>query len=178
MKRFAKTFALLTLALALLLSQLAVAEPDEGNEYDFEPPAPAEAPSVEDFSENYFAVLTGLEAGSAGASLKTAVAASQVCAFAVAHDLYNPDVEPLRANMLAAFGAMDEDDQALFWQNFDAVRALLDDCLEDYEANRVVFEDAGVTETMDEVMYDPLNRLAWSNLRDHTLTMGNDTNVG
>ena len=45
---------------------------------------------------------------------------------------------------------------------------------EDY----VVFEDAGVTETMDEVMYDPLNRLAWKNLRDHTLTMGNDMNVG
>ena len=31
---------------------------------------------------------------------------------------------------------------------------------------------------MDEVMYDPLNRLAWENLRDHTLTMGNAMNVG
>ena len=26
---------------------------------------------------------------------------------------------------------------------------------------------------MDEMMYDPLNRLVWENLRDHTLTMGN-----
>ena len=178
MKRFAKTVALLILALALPLMQVAVAEPNEGNEYGFVPPAPAEAPSVEDFSEKYFAVIIGLEAGSAGASLKTAVAASEVCAFAVAHELYNPDVEPLRANMLAAFEAMGEDDRALFWENFEAVRALLDDCLEDYEANRTAFEDAGVAEAMDEVMYDPLNRLAWKNLRDHTLTMGNDMNVG
>ena len=111
-------------------------------------------------------------------SLKTAVAASKVCAFAEAHALYNPDVEPLRANMLAAFEAMSAEDQAAFWQGFDAVRALLDDCLEDWEARRPQFEDAGVADAMDEIMYDPLNRLAWENLRDHTLTMGNDTNVG
>ena len=178
MKQIAKNVALLTLALALLLSQMTFAEPNEGNEYDFEPPAPAEAPSTEEFAEGYFAVISGLEAGSAGASLKTAAAASEVCAFAEAHALYNPDAEPLRANMLAAFEGMDEEEQTLFWQNFDTVRALLDDCLEDYEANRAVFEDAGVTDVMDEVVYDPLNRLAWENLRDNTLTMGNDMNVG
>ena len=80
--------------------------------------------------------------------------------------------------MLAAFEGMSAEDQAAFWQGFDAVRALLDDCLEDWEAVRPQFEDAGVAEAMDEIMYDPLNRLAWENLRDHTLTMGNDTNVG
>lgn len=111
-------------------------------------------------------------------TLKTAIAASEVCAFAEVHELYNPDVKPLRANMLAAFEGMSEDDQAAFWQGFDTVRALLDGCLEDWEGSRALFEDAGVAEAMDEVMYDPLNRLAWENLRDHTLTMGNDTNAG
>ena len=177
MLKIAKTVTMLMLALALLLSQLAFADPNEVNEYDFEPPATAEAPSAEDLAEGYFAVIAGLESGTAGASLKTAIAASEVCAFAVAHELYNPDVEPLRANMLAAFRAMDEDEQALFWENFETVRALLDDCLEDYEANRAVFEDAGVAEAMDEVMYDPLNRLAWENLRDHTLTIGDGEDV-
>lgn len=147
-------------------------------DYDFEAPEPAEAPTVEELTEGYFNVLANLESGTAGASLKTAIAASKVCAFAEAHELYNPDVESLRANMLTAFESMDADGQAAFWTSFDAVRALLDECLEDYEANRAIFEDAGATEAMDEVMYDPLNREAWKNLRDHTLTMGNDENVG
>ena len=144
---------------------------DGGDAYDFEPPAPAEAPDVDAFAMGYFDVIVKMEQGAA-------LAAGDVCAFAEAFELYNPDVEPMRANMLAAFEAMGEDDQARFWENFEAVRALLDDALEDYDANRAVFEDAGVAEAMDEVMYDPLNRLAWRNLRDHTLTMGNDMNVG
>ena len=170
-----KNWIALMLALLMLWGFAALAE--DGND-GFEPPAPAPAPTVEEFAEDYFALLMGLEAGTAGDSLKTAEAAAKVCAFLVAHDLYNPDVEPLRANMLAAFEALDADAQEAFWQGFDAVRALLDDCLEDYDANRPLFEDAGVADTLDEVMYDPLNRLAWENLRDHTLTIGNDMNVG
>ena len=145
---------------------------------EYEAPDPAEAPAADEFAAGYFRVIADLESGTAGASLKTAAAASEVCAFAEVYALYNPDVETMRANMLTAFESMDADEQALFWENFEAVRALLDDCLEDYEANRAVFEDAGVAEAMDEVMYDPLNRLAWENLRDHTLTLGNDMNAG
>ena len=170
MNRRTKIIAALLLALALL-AQAACAETDAG----FEAPAPAEAPSAQALTEGYFSVIAGLESGTAGASLKTAVAAADVCAFAEANALYNPDVEPLRANMLAAFEAMDEEGQAAFWTNFDAVRALLDDCLENYEGNRGVFEDAGVAEAMDEAMYDPLNRLAWENLRDHTLALGDSS---
>ena len=151
----------------------------EGKEdVDFERPAPSKAPTAEELTEGYFNVLANLPFDTAGASLKTAVAASKACAFAESYALYNPDVETLRANMLEAFEAMDEDGQTAFLKAFDVVRALLDDCLADYEANRAVFEDAGVVDVMDEVMYDPLNRLAWENLRDHTLTMGNDMNAG
>ena len=147
---------------------------EEETRDDYEPPVPAEAPTAEELTEGYFAVIAGLETDSAGMALKTATAASEVCRFAEAHALYDPDEESLRANMRAAFEAMGEDGQARFREGFEAVRALLDDSLEDYDANRVVFEDAGVTEAMDEVMYDPLNRLAWENLRDQTLSMGSD----
>lgn len=133
-----------------------------------ERPAPAKAPTAEELREGYFDVLASVQEGTAGATLKQAVAASEVCAFAEAHALYDPDAETLRANMHEAFEAMDADRQAAFWEGFDIVRALLDDCLEDYDAQREVFEDAGVAEVMDEMMYDPLNRLAWENLRDHT----------
>ncbi len=143
--------------------------------YAVEAPAPAEALTAEEFAEGYFKALSGLESGTAGASLKAAGAACQVCAFAVEHDLYNPDVEAMRANMLTAFEGLSPEEQTAFWQGFDSVRALLDECLEDWEAQRPLFEDAGVAEAMDAVMYDPLNRLAWENLRNHTLTMGNET---
>lgn len=185
MKHISKTVLLLALALLLALTAFSAfaesatdAAPEATAADGIEPPAPAQAPTVEELSEGYFNVLSGLESGTAGVSLKTAIAATKVCAFAEAHALYNPDVEPLRANMLAAFEGMSAEDQAAFWQGFDAVRALVDDCLEDWEARRPQFEDAGVADAMDEIMYDPLNRLAWENLRDHTLTMGNDTNVG
>lgn len=143
---------------------------DEGA---FETPERAPAPTADEFAEGYFAVLTGLEEGTAGASLKTAHAAAEVCAFAEDYNLYDPDVEPMRTNMLEAYDSMSEAEQEAFWTGFNAVRALLDDCLDDYEANRAAFEDAGVADAMDAIMDDPLSRLAWENLRDHTLTMGN-----
>ena len=192
MKTVSKAVFLLALALLLALAALsasaerAVNPPDGASDSvsdaaavdHTESPAPAKAPTVEALTEGYFNVLSGLESGTAGASLKTAIAASEVCAFAQAHALYNPDVESLRANMRAAFEAMRAEDQASFWQGFDAVRALLDDCFEDWETVRPQFEDAGVAAAMDGIMADPLNRLAWENLRDHTLTMGNDTVTG
>ena len=137
----------------------------------FESPAPA--PSAEAFAERYWAVLAGLETGTAGASLKTAAAAEKLCAFAVENELWNPDTEALRANLLSAFEGMSAEEQAAAQAGFDAVRALLDACLEDWQAQRGLFEDAGAATAMDEVMGDPLNRLAWENLRNHTLTMGN-----
>ena len=172
---------IMLLIAALLFIQMACAEPSvavEGTDgaaaVPCDVPDSAEPPTVEALAEGYFGVLSRLEFGTAGISLKIAVAASEVCSFAVDHDLYNPDVAPLRANMLAAFEGMSEDEQAAFWEGFDAVRGLLDDCLEDYDANRAVFEDAGVIDAMDTVMYDPLNRLAWENLRDHTVSMENE----
>ena len=162
---------------ALIRFGSASSDEEEG-EVEDGVPEPAEAPTAEEFAESYFQVIAGLETDTAGSTLKTAAAASEVCAFAEAHELYNPDVETLRANMLEAFEALSGDEQALFWKNFEVVRALLDDCLEDYDANRAAFEDAGVADAMDEIMYDPLNRLAWETLRNHTLTLGNDEDAG
>ena len=192
MKPILKTVLLLAMALLLALAALSASAqsavnpsdgasdwaPDAAAADHTESPAPAQAPTVEALAEGYFDVLSRLESGTAGASLKTAIAASEVCAFAQAHALYDPDVESLRANMRAAFEAMRAEDRAAFWQGFDAVRALLDDCLEDWETVRPQFEDAGVAAAMDGIMADPLNRLAWKNLRDYTLTMGNDADVG
>ena len=183
MKSIAKRIVLLALVLVLALVITAGAcgevnspavDPAPGEAQS----VPAQAPTAEEFAEGYFSVVAGLETGTAGASLKLAIAASEVCAFARAYRLDALDAAPVRANMLAAFEAMDGDGQALFRENFDAVRALLDDCLEDYDANRGAFEDAGVADGMDAAMRDPLTRPAWENLRDYTLAMGNAANAG
>ena len=166
-----KRILMLMLCLALLGGCTVLAE--EAAEA-METPEPIPAPTVEVLAERYFESLADLEIGTAGASLKTAEAAERVCAFAAEYALYNPEVDALRANLLEALEAMDDARQEAFWQGFCAVRALLDDCLDDWEANRPLFEDAGAAEAMDEVMYDPLNRLSWQNLRDHTLTLGNE----
>lgn len=130
-------------------------------------------PTAEAFEFAYFRMLAGLETGTAGSSLRAAEAACDVFSFAAFNGLDNPDIELLRANMLEGFSYLDEDEQAAFWQGFDIVRELLDNCFDDYEANRAVFEDAGVADMMDMLMEDEVYRTAWENLRDHTLTMGN-----
>lgn len=132
-------------------------------------------PTADTFELAYFRMLTGLETGTAGSSLRAAEAACDVCSFAAFNGLDNPDVEQLRANMAEGFAYLGEDEQTAFWQGFDIVRELLDNCLEDYEANRALFEDAGVAEMMDMFMEDENYRTAWENLRDYTLTMGNET---
>ncbi|MBR1708601.1 MAG: hypothetical protein IJ719_07230 [Clostridia bacterium] len=138
-------------------------------EPDFDAPAPVEAPPAEELREGYCNILVNLEHESAGAALKRAVAASEVCAFAEKHSLYNPDAGQLQSNLIIAFEGLDDHDKAAFLEGFGAVQALLDDCLKDYEANRSLFEDAGVAMSMDMIMDDPLDRLAWENLRDYTL---------
>lgn len=178
MKKILAWFLLLSIffgACALAEGSLREAPPETPGS---DVPKPLPAPSKEAFAEKYFSTLASVEAGSAGASLKTALAAEKVCAFAVEYELWNPDVEALRANMLSGFESLDADTQAAAQAGFDTVLTLLDDCLKDWEANRPLFADAGLAEKMDAVMYDPLNRLAWENLRDHTLTMGNDPAAG
>ena len=130
-------------------------------------------PEPEDFVEEYFNVIGGIEQGTAGASLKQAEAACDVALFAVDYEMWNPDVDALRANMLAGWESMTDEARAAFDANFMDVVSLIDDCLNDWEAVRGVFEDADVAEEMDAVMYDPLNRLAWQNLCGYTLTLGN-----
>ena len=130
-----------------------------------------EAPTPEAYAERYIAALMNLEVGTAGASLKSAIAASEVCAFAMEYRLWDPEMLDMGDGLAAAYRDLGEDERAAFRQGFDAVRALIDDCLADYEANRAMFEDAGAAEAMDETMYDSLGRLAWENLRDGTLAL-------
>ena len=172
----------LALCLALILGASAMAEEsglnDEAAAEAVETVEALVPPTADEFVERFFSRLANLEVGTAGASLKTAIAASDVCAFAMEYGMWDMETLTAEDNLLAAYETLGEDERTAAAEGFDAVRELLDGSLEDYEANRPLFEDAGVADTMDEVMNDPLNRLAWENLRDHMLALGTDENVG
>ena len=131
-------------------------------------------PSAEELAEDYFRVIGAVEQGTAGSSLKLAQAAAEVTAFAADHELWDPDIEALRANMLDGWESLADEERSAFDANFMSIVELIDGCLEDWDGSKAVFEDAGVTEQMEMLVFDPLNRLAWENLCAHTLTMGND----
>ena len=130
-------------------------------------------PSAEELADGYFRVIGGVEQGTAGASLKLAQAVADVTTFATDYALWDPAIETLRANMLEAWESLSDEERAAFDGNFINVVELIDSCLEDWESNAGVFEDAGVTEQMEMFVFDPLSRLAWENLCAHTLTLGN-----
>ena len=127
-----------------------------------------EAIPVDELTEGCFKVIAGVEQGTAGASLKLAEAVCEVGKFAGSYDLSEVDDDNLSVCVLMALVEFSDDEQAAFGQNFDSVSALLDACFEDWDANRAVFEDAGVDEDMDALVADDAARLSWEKLRDST----------
>lgn len=132
-----------------------------------------EAPSVEDFCEDYFLPANSWHPGTAGSSLKLAAAACEVLEFAEDEDLWNTDIPAMRDNMLKAFESLSDDDRAVFDENFMSIYALIDSCFEDWESNRGMFEDSGTAGKMAALLADPMVKVSWEVLRNHTFTMGN-----
>lgn len=127
-----------------------------------------DAPSPVAFAERYFREIAPLPIGTAGASLSLAGAAARVCAFAADFRLWNPGVDGAWENMLEAWETLDAEDRESFLENFERVSSLIDACLEDWDAYRGLFDDAGAAQQMEATVYDPLNRQAWQNLREYT----------
>ena len=130
-------------------------------------------PSAEIFAEFYFRVVGGYHKGTAGASLEEASAACDVLCFAVGNELHLADIEELRANMLEGWESLSDEERADFDANFADLDALLKSCFEDWDSVRGRFEDAGVSETMDDVLSNEMAGECWEILSAHTWTLGN-----
>ena len=140
--------------------------------------APAEeeaapVPTAEEFVEEYFHVIGAYHSGTAGSSLKRALAACGAVRFAAAHAINAVDHEQLRAGMLSAWEGMSDEERGDFDSNFIEIVRLIDACRADWEAEKGALEDAGVGEEMAALLNDEAAREAWSTLCAHTLTMGN-----
>ena len=116
----------------------------------------------------YLRPIAALETGTAGASLKLASASAQAALFAAGYEMWQPDDVMYAALIGEAWDGLDSAEKDSFAARFGEVSALIDSCLEDWDAQKGLFDDAGATEYMEAIVFDPLNRLAWETLRDLT----------
>lgn len=131
------------------------------------------APDPADFIEEYFLFISGIEEGTAGVSLKKARAACSVMNFAAVNELCITDYPSFRDNLLEAYLELSEEEQEAFDANLVDITQLIDDCIADWDANKGVFEDAGVADLMYVFLSDPIAVISWDHLKSNTFTMGN-----
>ena len=117
-------------------------------------------PSADEIREGYYQLLTGMETGTAGASLKLAQAVAGVYRFCAAHPFWAMDTEAFAQNLLTAQENLDETEKAAFAQHrgelvMEAVRLL-----DEREELGGLYADAGLEEQMIELRNDPSVRLS------------------
>ena len=120
--------------------------------------APVATP--EEIREGYYRQLAGLEAGTAGASLKLAKAVAEVYRFCAGHPFWAMDTEAYALNLVAAQEGLSEEEKAVFTQNRGALTEEAVRLLDETEELGSAYADAGVEELMDELRNDPSVRLS------------------
>ena len=131
------------------------------------------APTAEELADGFFRVISGIEIGTADASLKQAAAISEVMRFANRSSIWAAYNVELRTNILAAWNTLTPEEQAAFDGNFISVLTAARSAKANWDENKGVFEDAGVAEVMAELLADRGAWLSWETLTSNTLTMGN-----
>ena len=106
---------------------------------------PPTAPTAEAFLSDYFQTVANVEDGTAGASLKQAIAARDVVRFALRGNFWDIDLDTAKRSMLEAWNGMGEADRDSFITNLTEIIApLLVDAFGNYDEVAGTFDDAGV----------------------------------
>ena len=116
--------------------------------------------------EDALALLTDCTgyAGSAGGSLKGAIAADRVLTFAVEKAPLSWDRQTMYASFVDAFLVLDTDRAEEFPGNLENIEWLIDTAVNDYDAVAGLFEDSGTTETMAALLSNPDALTQWNAL--------------
>lgn len=123
----------------------------------------------EEFKTNLFDVLSHLESGTAGSSLKAAKAAQEILQFAADRQVWNVDAIARRASITEAWEGLSSEEKKLVKQSFGkggGVSGLIDDAFKDYEPVRGNFEDAGVGDEMKALTVNVYAQRSWKALRE------------
>lgn len=107
--------------------------------------------SSEDYKENMFKILTTLEEGTAGSSLKAAQAAQEILSFATSRQIWNMEASARNASIAKAWDGLTDEEKKLVKQYFGedgSITLMIEDAFYDYESMKGIFEDAGVADDM------------------------------
>lgn len=121
-------------------------------------------PSAEDCAELYYRVVGRFHPGTAGSSLARALSACEAYRFAAANKLGDADPALLQAVLREAWKTLNEEEQGYFDENIESVCGLIDACLNSWDENRPLFEDAGAASDMEALLADPAAQASWEAL--------------
>ena len=111
--------------------------------------AEAEEAQTDNSLETLFADVADYPAGTAGADLKAGALVSRFVSIAAVYGITADDIADAASLGTDAWAALDKDKQALFVENFTEVIApMAFEAVDDFEAVRGTFDDAGVGEEM------------------------------
>ena len=116
--------------------------------------------------EDALALLTDSTgyAGSAGGSLKGAIAAERTLAFAVEQTPLSWNRQTMYTAFVDAFMALDADKKEEFSGNLENIEWLINTAFDDYETVADLFEDSGTAENMAALLSNPDARTQWNAL--------------
>lgn len=137
------------------VASIATAEPVQ-----YYPAADAETIRTE-----FLDVVSRYEPGTAGSSLKRAVAAMHVLEFCNAHHLAETDREKFTENLLAAWKEFPETKKELFPELFASIAGQADEDLQNGAALSGLFEDAGILEEMQQLLSQDGLQISWETLK-------------
>ena len=116
--------------------------------------------------EDALALLTDSTgyAGSAGGSLKGAIAAERTLAFAEEQTPLSWNRQTMYTAFVDAFMALDADKKEEFSGNLENIEWLINTAFDDYETVADLFEDSGTAENMAALLSNPDARTQWNAL--------------
>ena len=103
--------------------------------------------------------------GTAGSSLKAAHASAVILDFATGSSLRLTDQESLNRTMTEALALLDEEERSLLQEALPGLLATTDETVEVYPENSGLYEDAGCSDLIREVLARPDAAEDWAVLR-------------
>ena len=113
----------------------------------------------EDIRTGFLDVITGYQPGTAGSSLKRAVAAMHVLDFCRIHYLAGIDKEKFTENLLSAWNELPDTEKELF-------SGQIEEDLQNSDALSGLFDDAGILEEMQKLLQEENLRSSWAVLKE------------
>ena len=111
--------------------------------------------------ENIIEEAVSFHPGTAGSSLRQAVAAADLLQFVTEQKLRNTDC---KAAFEAAWDSTDQETQEYFRENFEGLSRLITSAFDDYDSVKNLFEDSGAAEKMEKTLSEKSAAKDWQSL--------------